>query len=176
MIQTIYLAGGCFWGVEAYFKQARGVVGTTVGYCNGNMAFPHYEDLKSGKATHAETVKIDYDDAILSLEHILEMYLRIVDPYSVNRQGHDEGLQYRTGIYYVNPLDGIKAESFLSSRLMPGWKIEIKPMNDFFPAEAYHQDYLDKNPGGYCHIDLRKMTDAERKPDSFSSATSKKAK
>ena len=163
MRKTIYLAGGCFWGVEAYFKRQKGVVETTVGYCNGTTAFPKYEDLKSGKASHAETVKIVYDDQMISLETLLVHYLRFVDPYSVDRQGEDEGHQYRSGVYYCDLLDGIGAESFFSGRLEPGWKIEIKQMNNFYPAEEYHQDYLDKNPGGYCHVNLGLIKPGEKK-------------
>lgn len=147
MKQTIYLAGGCFWGMQAYFKQVKGVLGTCVGYANGETAFPKYEDLKSGKATHAETLKLDYDDDILSLDKIFEMYLRVVDPYTLNQQGNDVGLQYRSGVYYTDLLDAVAANSYFSSHLKPGYVIEIKKLDNFYPAESYHQDYLDKNPG-----------------------------
>jgi len=163
MKKTIYLAGGCFWGVEAYFKQLKGVLDTTVGYCNGTTAFPKYEDLKSGKASHAETVKIDYDDALISLDKLLEHYLRFVEPYSVDQQGHDVGHQYRTGVYYTDLLDGVTAEMYFTEHLNPGWTIEIKQMNNFYPAEEYHQDYLDKNPGGYCHVNLGLLKPNEKK-------------
>ena len=165
MEQTIYMAGGCFWGVEAYFKQLNGVVDTMVGYANGTRAFPHYEDLKSGKATHAETVKVVYDDTQISLEKLLEHYLRFVDPYSLDQQGHDIGHQYRTGIYFTNLLDGIRTEAYFSDNLNPGWKIEIAQMRNFYPAEEYHQDYLDKNPGGYCHVNLALARPDEKKKD-----------
>jgi len=163
MRKTIYFAGGCFWGVQAYFKLLKGVEDTRVGYANGTTAFPHYEDLKSGKADHAETVKVDYDPEIISLQELLEHYLRFVDPYSVDRQGHDVGHQYRSGIYYVDLLDAVDIQAYLSAYLEPGWKIEIDMMRNFFPAEAYHQDYLDKNPGGYCHVDLNLVKPSERK-------------
>jgi methionine-S-sulfoxide reductase len=163
MEQTIYLAGGCFWGLQAYFKKVKGVISTTVGYGNGNTAFPKYEDLKHGKATHAETLKLVYDDTIVNLDKFLELFLRVVDPYSVNKQGEDEGLQYRSGVYYTNMMDGIVADAFFTHHLKPGWKIEIKQMNNFYPAEEYHQDYLDKNPGGYCHIDLNVLKPSEKK-------------
>jgi methionine-S-sulfoxide reductase len=163
MEQTIYLAGGCFWGVEAYFKQLKGVTDTMVGYCNGNTAFPKYEDLKSGKATHAETVKIVYDDSVITLEKLLEHYLRFVDPYSQDQQGHDIGHQYRTGVYYTNLMDGIRADAYFTDHLKENWVIEIKQMNNFYPAEEYHQDYLDKNPGGYCHVDLALAKPNEKK-------------
>jgi methionine-S-sulfoxide reductase len=163
MEQTIYLAGGCFWGVEAYFKQLKGVLDTTVGYANGTSAFPHYEDLKAGRASHAETVKIIYDDAEISLEKLLEHYLRFVDPYSIDQQGHDIGHQYRSGVYYTNMMDGIRADAYFTDHLKPGWAIEIKQMANFYPAEEYHQDYLDKNPGGYCHVNLGLAKDFEKK-------------
>ncbi len=163
MEQTIYLAGGCFWGMQAYFKKVKGVLETTVGYCNGNTAFPKYEDLRQGTATHAETLKIVYEDKLVSLDKLLELFLRVVDPYSINKQGGDEGLQYRSGVYYTNLMDGITADAFFTSHLKPGWKIEIKQMNNFYPAEEYHQDYLDKNPGGYCHINLNVLKPDEKK-------------
>ena len=163
MSKIIFLAGGCFWGVEAYFQKLKGVIFTRVGYCNGNTAFPKYEDLKSGKATHAETVKIEYDENVISLDKLLEHFLRFVEPYEIDQQGHDVGHQYRTGVYYTDLLDGIAAESYFSSHLEPGWKIEIKMMRNFYPAEAYHQDYLTKNPGGYCHVNLNLIKDEEKK-------------
>lgn len=163
MNKTIYLAGGCFWGVEAYFEKLKGVTDTLVGYCNGNTAFPLYEDLKTGKSTHAETVRITYDDDIISLRSLLSHYLRFVDPYSIDQQGNDKGHQYRSGVYYTNLLDGMEADSFFSSTLKPGYKIEIQKMMNFFPAEEYHQHYLDKNPGGYCHVNLRLIKDDEKK-------------
>ena len=163
MEQIIYLAGGCFWGVQAYFKQLKGVSDTMVGYANGNTAFPSYEDLKSGKASHAETVKITYDDNIISLEKLLEHYLRFVDPYSVDQQGHDVGHQYRAGVYYTNMMDGIRTDAYFTEHLHEGWTIEIKQMANFYPAEEYHQDYLDKNPGGYCHVKLALAKPGEKK-------------
>ena len=163
MKKTIYLAGGCFWGVQAYFERLKGVIDTTVGYCNGQTAFPTYEDLKLGKATHAETVKVDYDDSIISLVAILRHFLNCIDPYSLDKQGGDIGHQYRTGVYYRDLLDGMMADSFFSSNLKPGYKIEIQKMMNFFPAEEYHQHYLDKNPSGYCHVNLKLIKDDEAK-------------
>ncbi|MBO4540796.1 MAG: peptide-methionine (S)-S-oxide reductase MsrA [Bacilli bacterium] len=163
MKKTIYLAGGCFWGVQAYFKQLKGVLETMVGYANGTTAFPSYEDLKEGRATHAETVRIVYDDSLIDLPKLLEHFLRFVDPYSVDRQGHDIGHQYRSGIYYTDPLDGSDAYEYLNKVLGPGYKIEIKNLCNFYPAENYHQDYLDKNPGGYCHVNLNLVRNEEKK-------------
>lgn len=163
MIKTIYLAGGCFWGVEAYFKRLKGVLETSVGYANGNTMNPKYEDLKAGKATHAETVQIKYDDDVITLTELLGHYLMFVDPYSLNKQGEDEGIQYRTGVYYNDLLDGVTAETYFSSVLEPNYKIEIKKLCNFFPAEEYHQDYLTKNPHGYCHVNLGLIKPNEKK-------------
>ena len=154
MKKTIYLAGGCFWGVQEYFSRLKGVIKTTAGYANGTTAFPTYEEVKSQKTGHAETVKIDYDDEIISLKKLLEHYLRFVDPYSENKQGEDEGIQYRTGVYYTDLLDAIDTSAYLSERLGLEHKIEIKKLSNFFKAEEYHQDYLKKNVGGYCHVNL----------------------
>ena len=163
MEKTIYFAGGCFWGVQEYFSRLKGVLNTTAGYANGTTAFPTYEEVKSQKTGHAETVKIEYDDEIITLEKLLEHYLRFVDPYSVNKQGEDEGSQYRSGVYYVDLLDAITARSYFSSNLKHGYKIEIAKLNNFFKAEEYHQDYLKKNPTGYCHINLSVIKDDEKK-------------
>ena len=163
MNKTIYFAGGCFWGVEAYFKRLKGVTETTVGYANGNTMNPKYEDLKEGKATHAETVQIKYDDDVISLVELLGHYLRFVDPYSLNKQGEDEGIQYRAGIYYTDLLDAVTTETYFSSVLKPDYKIEIKKLCNFFPAEEYHQDYLTKNPNGYCHVNLGLIKPNEKK-------------
>ena len=163
MQKRIFLAGGCFWGVQAYYDQLNGVLSTRVGYINGTTAFPKYEDVKSGKADHAEAIRIDYDPDVISLEKLLEHFLRFVDPYSVDQQGEDKGHQYRTGVFYEDVLDGVAAEAYLSSHLEPNHTIEIAMMRNFFPAEEYHQDYLAKNPGGYCHINLGLATADEKK-------------
>jgi methionine-S-sulfoxide reductase len=163
MEKKIYFAGGCFWGMEAFFKPVKGVLATRVGYANGTTAFPKYEDLKKGKADHAETLQISYDDEAVSLTKLLELYLRVIDPYSIDQQGNDKGHQYRTGIYYTDMLDGVTAESYLSSHLDSGYKVELAQLRNFFPAEEYHQDYLAKNPGGYCHINLALLKPEEKK-------------
>lgn len=161
-MKTIYLAGGCFWGVEHFFSLAKGIVETEVGYANGTLDNPKYEDLKHGLDDASETVRVVYDESVISLEKILELYLRIVDPYSINKQGEDVGIQYRTGIYYVdNEYDFIK--NYLDKNLNKDYKIEIKKLNKFFKAEEYHQDYLNKNPQGYCHINMAKLKPEERK-------------
>ena len=162
-MKTIYLAGGCFWGVERYFSLATGVISTEVGYANGKLDNPRYEDLKEGRDTSSETVRIDYDENVISLTKLLELYLRVIDPYSVNKQGEDEGLQYRTGVYYLSEEDKEVIERYLSSNLKEGFKVEILPLKKFYTAAEYHQDYLEKNPNGYCHINMAKLKDDERK-------------
>lgn len=153
-IKTIYLAGGCFWGVEGYFKKLDGVVGTTTGYANGTSEDTSYHQISN--TDHAETVKIEYDMSVISLEEILLHYFRIIDPKSVNRQGNDVGRQYRTGIYYRNDAEKRIVEKILDFQRgkLGEIAVESAPIANFVEAEEYHQDYLDKNPGGYCHINL----------------------
>lgn len=162
-MKTIYLAGGCFWGVEKYFSMAKGVVETEVGYANGTKDNPKYEDLKKGLDDASETVKIVYDESIISLEKLLELYLRVVDPYSLNKQGEDVGVQYRTGVYYLDDKEKTIVLNYFSKELKNDYKIEVKRLNKFFKAEEYHQDYLNKNPHGYCHINMAKLKEEERK-------------
>ena len=151
----IYFAGGCFWGTEHFLKQIRGVESTQVGYANSNVANPSYEQVCSGKTNAAETVKVVYDPKTVDLNLLLDLYFKTIDPTSLNRQGNDRGTQYRTGIYYVDKEDlpVIKqAIQLLSAQYKTPIVLEVKPLTNFYPAETYHQDYLDKNPGGYCHI------------------------
>jgi len=162
-MKTIYLAGGCFWGVEKYFSLVKGVVDTEVGYANGHKDHPSYLELKSGLDDASETVKIIYDENIVSLEKLLELYLRVIDPYSVNKQGEDEGIQYRTGVYYLDNNDKDIIVNYFNKIGLTNHKIEILPLKTFFKAEEYHQDYLNKNPSGYCHINMAKLRDDERK-------------
>lgn len=162
MTNTIVLAGGCFWGVEGYFQRIEGVLETEVGYANGNTDVARYETLK--ETDHAEGVRIVYDEAILSLEEILAHFLRIIDPYSVNKQGNDVGRQYRTGVYVADEKEKARVSRILENywqveernhkNLSRLFAIEVEILRHFIPAEDYHQDYLDKNPGGYCHINL----------------------
>ena len=162
-MKTIYFAGGCFWGVEKYFSLAKGVISTCVGYTNGTKNNPSYHDLKSGLDDASETVKIDYDENVVSLEKLIELYLRVVDPYSKNKQGEDEGIQYRTGIYYLSNEDKQIVESYFNKIGLKKHMIEILPLHKFFLAEEYHQDYLTKNPNGYCHVNMAKLKPEERK-------------
>ena len=153
-MNTIYLAGGCFWGMQQFFDQFDGVVRTEVGYANGPDKAPSYEDVCADSG-HAETLRIDYDESVISLSDLLRYYFMVIDPLSVNRQGHDEGIQYRTGIYYTDEklLPEIR-KIYDAEEKKAGAKlaVELEPLRNFFSAEEYHQKYLVKNPGGYCHI------------------------
>ena len=152
----IYLAGGCFWGTEHFLKQIDGVLETQVGFANGSTENPTYEDVCRRDTGHAETVRVQYDKALAPLEFILDLYYKIIDPTSLNRQGNDRGTQYRTGIYYTDEADLPvikKSLAELEKALSKPVAIEIAKLLNFFPAEEYHQKYLDKNPGGYCHIE-----------------------
>jgi len=151
----IYLAGGCFWGTEHFLKQIHGVIETQTGYANGKTECPSYEDVCRKGTGHAEAVRLIYDKAAAPLEFILELYFKTIDPLSLNRQGNDIGTQYRTGIYYTDKSDVELIKSSvtkLEARLGTTVSVEVSPLENFWPAEDYHQDYLDKNPGGYCHI------------------------
>ncbi len=152
--RTIYLAGGCFWGVEGYFQRVKGIVDTDTGYANGNTETTSYQDIK--ETDHAETVRVDYDIAMISLEEILLRYFGIIDPVSVNRQGNDIGRQYRTGVYYtdINDLPVIEKIFSYEQEIHGNLAVEKMELKNFVKAEAYHQDYLKKNPRGYCHINL----------------------
>ncbi|MEM1485419.1 peptide-methionine (R)-S-oxide reductase MsrB [Oscillospiraceae bacterium PP1C4] len=157
---VIYLAGGCFWGAEKYLSEIHGVKETEVGYANGNTEHPTYEQVCHDNTGHAEAVKVHYDPQVLSLAFLLELYYGAINPTSVNRQGGDAGTQYRTGIYYVNREDEpvIRASiEKLQQHCRGAVAIEVKPLENYFPAEEYHQKYLDKNPNGYCHIGQEKF-------------------
>jgi methionine-S-sulfoxide reductase len=154
-MKEIYLAGGCFWGTEKYFSLINGVRETQVGYANGSTANPSYEDVRYRDAGHAETVKVCYDPEIINLEKLLSFYYEVIDPTSINRQGADQGVQYRTGIYFTEAVDEkiIRASvAELQKQYEKPIAIEVMPLENYYPAEEYHQKYLDKNPGGYCHI------------------------
>lgn len=154
-MKEIYLAGGCFWGMEHFLQFIRGVEKTQVGYANSIKENPTYEEVCTGTTKAAETVKVLYNPEVLSLKLLLETFFKAIDPTSVNKQGGDVGLQYRTGIYYTASTDVpiIKAvmQEVATQYNLP-IATEVKTLENFYPAEDYHQDYLDKNPTGYCHI------------------------
>lgn len=154
-MKRIVLAGGCFWGVEAYFKRFDGILGTEVGYANGITEEPTYEDVCSGITGHAEVVDIRYDEKVISLEDILEKFFSVIDPTILNRQGPDRGTQYRTGIYFIDCGDKEIINKFILEKQKKYEDLivtEVYPLKYYYPAEEYHQKYLTKNPNGYCHI------------------------
>ncbi len=160
-IKEIYLAGGCFWGTEAFMQRIRGVIDAESGYANGNTLNPTYQEVCKGSG-HAEVVKVTYDADQISLAKLLDYYFKVIDPISINQQGEDKGIQYRTGIYYVDPADTTvinQALAELQTQYSEPLAVENAPLEHYFPAEEYHQDYLDKNPTGYCHIDIQLMND-----------------
>ena len=155
MQKEIYFAGGCFWGTEHFFKLVNGVVSTEVGYANGIVDKPSYQDVTTGKTGFAETVKVVYDPEVIDLDLLIDLFFKTIDPTSLNRQGNDIGTQYRTGIYFTDKNDQAliteKIKGLAASFNNP-IVVENEELKNFFDAETYHQDYLDKNPGGYCHI------------------------
>ena len=157
-VEKIYFAGGCFWGVEHFFKGVDGVVHTTPGYANGVLdRQPSYEEVYTDGTGFAETVEVLYDSDRVSLAELVDLYFTIVDPLSLNRQGGDVGTRYRTGVYYIRKEDLPVVEARFaeeSARLAAPLAVELEPLRRFYPAEEYHRDYLHKNPGGYCHIPL----------------------
>ena len=155
--QDIYFAGGCFWGTEKYFKLVKGVVETEVGYANGNTESPTYEQVYTDTTGYAECVHVRFDTEVTTVRRLTEMYFKAIDPTSVNQQGEDTGTRYRTGVYYVDPekqgVGSILKQVFEEqSRIYGNIAVELMPLKNFVRAEDYHQDYLDKNPDGYCHL------------------------
>lgn len=163
MEKTIYLAGGCFWGTGHLFSLVPGVVDVEVGYANSVVANPGYRQVCSGATEAVEAVRVVYDDLRVGLSDLLMLFFKSIDPVSVNRQGNDVGTQYRTGIYYTDPSDRPVIDSMLAAlqrRHSEPLAVEVAALSNFFPAEEYHQDYLRKNPGGYCHVDRRLFEEA----------------
>lgn len=155
--KEIYLAGGCFWGTQAYFDQLAGIVKTEVGYANGIGENPTYEQVCTGATGYAETTKIIYNPEKINLYQILEHYFRTINPTSLNKQGGDIGTQYRTGIYTQNLDDRQVVQDFfelVKNNYDTKIVVEDKLLKNYYAAEDYHQKYLEKNPGGYCHVDL----------------------
>lgn len=156
-MKEIYLAGGCFWGMQAYYDLKDGILNTIVGYANGHTKNPTYQEVCTNTTGHAETLFIQYDENIISLDKILSYFWRVIDPTSLNQQGGDIGSQYRTGIYYVDESDLSVIKASVEKEQKDYDEIivtEVESLKDFYPAEEYHQKYLQKNPNGYCHIDL----------------------
>ena len=160
MKKEIYLAAGCFWGCQKFFELIDGIIEVKVGYANGNTQNPTYEQVYTGQTGFAEAMKVIYDSNKIDLNYVLKQYYYIIDPTTLNKQGPDIGTQYRTGIYYTNKED----EEVITQSLKELQKdytqpivVENKPLQNFYEAEEYHQNYLDKNPSGYCHIGQSKF-------------------
>ncbi len=167
-LREIYYAGGCFWGVESYFSQIHGVESVTVGYANGFTENPTYEQVCGGDTGHAETAHVVYDPGRVSLQTLTEHFFAIIDPLSLNRQGNDRGSQYRSGIYYTDEDDRetLQAEwDRQQKKYSQPVQTQLEPLRCYYLAEEYHQQYLAKNPGGYCHIDFSSLADFEQRID-----------
>lgn len=161
----IYVAGGCFWGVEEYFSRISGVIETKVGYANGHIENPTYQIVSSGRSGSAEAVYIKYDANKISLEILLKQFFKIINPLSKNKQGNDVGSQYRTGIYYQNEHDLITINTVVNEvqeKYSKPIQTEILPLIRFDLAEEYHQHYLKKHPNGYCHISFDSLDDINK--------------
>lgn len=166
--KEIYFAGGCFWGVEEYFSRIPGVVDAEAGYANGRTPAPTYRAVCTGQTGYAETVRVTYDPQKVRVRTLAEQYFTIIDPFSLNRQGNDRGSQYRTGIYYTNEADKpVLAEVMraVAREYDRPLAVELAPLENYYPAEEEHQDYLKKNPGGYCHISFDSLNDLPAPPD-----------
>lgn len=154
--KDIYFAAGCFWGAQKFFKRIGGVNFTEVGFANGHTQDPTYKQVYTDTTGHAECVHVRYSPEAVSLRRLTELFFRIIDPLSLNKQGEDEGTRYRTGVYYEDPEDKDLLSSIFTEvkdRLgVQDFPVELLPLSCFYKAEAYHQDYLEKNPGGYCHL------------------------
>ena len=143
-MQTAYFAGGCFWCVEAIFQRVDGVKELTSGYCNGSTQNPTYEEVCSGQSGHAEVLKIEFDEQQISFTDLLEVFVETHDPTSLNQQGADRGTQYRSAVFYIDPVQRDLAISLISS--IPDAVTEISPLDVFYPAEGYHQNYYNNDP------------------------------
>lgn len=165
-MKEIVVAGGCFWGVEEFFRRAKGIISTQVGYAQGHKENATYQEVCTSTTGHTEVVKLEYDDNEISLNKVLELLFRIINPTSFNRQGNDVGPQYRTGVYYFNEEDKEVINAFIAS-VQPQYDkkilVEVEPVGLFVKAEDYHQLYLVKNPGGYCHVNMGLLKPEEKK-------------
>ncbi len=171
--RIIYFAGGCFWGIEKLMQSLPGVKRATSGYANGTgIKDAVYETVCRGRTGFRETVKVEYDVRKITLKALLFAYFSVIDATQINQQGPDRGTQYQTGIYYeegdedskavIEQIAAVEAEGIRGPLCY--FSVEIKPLSNFFPAEEYHQNYLSKNPSGYCHIPLQRITQLSRLP------------
>lgn len=159
-MKEIYFAGGCFWGMEKLYRAFPGVESVTAGYANGiSEKYANYHDVCTGLSNFRETVKVEYDADIISLTRLVEIFFAVIDPTMFDRQGMDFGTQYQTGIFWLDAADEKTVCSLAAAekRKYREFYTELKPLENFYPAEEYHQRYLEKNPGGYCHISQEKI-------------------
>ena len=164
--QTAYFAGGCFWGLERYFQNVDGVTDTTVGYAQSTVESPTYEQVCAGGTDAAETVKVEFNPAQVSLRTLTLLFLEVIDPFSVDQQGEDRGRQYRTGMFYTDETQRavyVAALEQLVDRQPQRPAVLVEPLRNFYPAEAHHQDYLVNNPGGYCHVPIAAIANVKRR-------------
>lgn len=167
-LREIFYAGGCFWGVESYFSRVPGVESVSVGYANGTTEHPTYRQVCGGTTGHTETVHVVYDPGIVSLQTLTEHFFKIIDPLAKNRQGNDRGVQYRSGVYYTDEADRETLQAVFEAeqtKYADPIQTELVPLRCYYLAEEYHQDYLEKNPGGYCHIDFSSLADFQQRID-----------
>ena len=165
-MRKIVIAGGCFWGVEEYYRRLKGIEATRVGYAQGITENPTYQEVCSGKTKHAEVCELTYDEKVISLNKILEHLFRFIDPTSLNKQAHDVGTQYRVGVFYEDEADEPIIKAYIASRQPEYSKpivLEVQKTGIFYDAETYHQKYLIKNPGGYCHVNMGLIKKEEMK-------------
>jgi peptide-methionine (S)-S-oxide reductase len=157
-MSKIIFAGGCFWGVQHYFKLVNGVTRTEVGYIGGHVPNPTYKQVKTGTTGHTEACLVNYDNQKTSLSKLLVHFFFIINPTVLNRQANDIGTQYRTAIFYYTPKEKELITNYITEKVQPKYdrpvvvQVESAVVNQFWPAEEYHQDYLEKNPNGYCHL------------------------
>ncbi|MFV0499509.1 MAG: peptide-methionine (S)-S-oxide reductase MsrA [Bacilli bacterium] len=165
-MNKIYLAGGCFWGVEKFINMLYGVIRTEVGYGQSDILNPTYEDLCQSRSDACEVVMVVYDQNIINLERLLEKFFMIIDPTSLNRQGADRGIQYRSGIYFEDLDDKIIIDNYINSikhNYIKDIVVEVQKLQNYTKAEDYHQKYLDKNKNGYCHINFNNFSEEDFK-------------
>lgn len=155
-MQTYVLAGGCFWCLDAVYRRLKGVDSVVSGYAGGTIPHPTYEQVSTGSTNHAETVEITFDTAIIPSDVVLDIFFLIHDPTTLNRQGNDVGTQYRSAMFYQDDEQKTAFQS-ATDRAQANWDnpivTELTPLDTFYPAEDYHQDYFNNNPGnGYCSV------------------------
>ncbi|BDR54839.1 peptide-methionine (R)-S-oxide reductase [Bombiscardovia apis] len=162
-LESVYMAGGCFWGLERYMQGVSGVRSTSVGYAQSQLERPSYEQVCSGRTDAVEAVEVIYDPQMVSLRTLVLLFLDVIDPYSLNRQGNDKGRQYRSGLYWEPGYRAdqepvfLRALSELAQRSGKEPVVEVEELKNFYKAEESHQDYLQKHPNGYCHISAEKI-------------------